>query len=416
MSVLIYENSIDSIPADKVLMKTLLDLQKRFLKNHVCPQMLGGPFLRLGIPKERLRIPPGSGWGGKDTGWLATWACPLRTDSASWNSFESLIQLISFCSSWILPVSSRIVSWSAINFSPRNCLECWALKSLQFFRLTETFLMSFTKIPILCQQLFMKKLLISSKLFVSLMSTINFSSLRLDHCFQFSNTFSVVLGLEFVFSNLCLTVSENLLSLSLQESPNLFTFRVVSLSFLGARNLWTKWANNGSPRSIMTDWRRQTGRLAFFFRVIGSSSARVKECLADGDVIVVEVIREPLLASGLLGVFDLSLCDEVVVGLITCGRLVLGQGAKVLSGSAQRICPPHRGSWRCRAVGTAEWSERWWRRKESEWRSKRSGTALTTRWHMRVQHGMNANLSLVGPWANAVWSTSRKKQSRDADN
>ena len=27
-----------------------------------------------------------------------------------------------------------------------------------------------------------------------------------------------------------------------------------------------------------------------------------------------------------------------------CGRLVLGQGAKVLSGSAQGICPPHRGS------------------------------------------------------------------------
>ena len=37
----------------------------------------------------------------------------------------------------------------------------------------------------------------------------------------------------------------------------------------------------------------------------------------------------PLLARGLLGVFDISLCDEVVVRLITCGRLVLGQGAKV---------------------------------------------------------------------------------------
>ena len=61
-------------------------------------------------------------------------------------------------------------------------------------------------------------------------------------------------------------------------------------------------------------------------------------------VIVVEVIRGPLLAGGLLGVFDKSLRDEVVVGLITCGRLVLGQGAKVLSGSAQGICPPQRGS------------------------------------------------------------------------
>ena len=54
-------------------------------------QMLGGPFLRLGIPGERLSIPPGSGRGGKNTGWLATWDCPLRTDSASWKSLESFI-------------------------------------------------------------------------------------------------------------------------------------------------------------------------------------------------------------------------------------------------------------------------------------------------------------------------------------
>ena len=54
--------------------------------------------------------------------------------------------------------------------------------------------------------------------------------------------------------------------------------------------------------------------------MIGSSSPRIKERLADGDVIVVEVIKEPLLARGLLGVFDISLCDEVVVGFITCGR------------------------------------------------------------------------------------------------
>ena len=58
--------------------------------------------------------------------------------------------------------------------------------------------------------------------------------------------------------------------------------------------------------------------------------------------IVVEVIKEPLLAQGHLGVFDINLCNEVVLGLITCGRLVLGQGAKVLSGSTQGICPPHR--------------------------------------------------------------------------
>ena len=48
-------------------------------------QMLGGPSLRLGIPIERLSIPPGIGWGGKDTGRLVTCESPLRTDSASWN-------------------------------------------------------------------------------------------------------------------------------------------------------------------------------------------------------------------------------------------------------------------------------------------------------------------------------------------
>ena len=76
-------------------------------------QMLGGRSLQLGIPIERLRIPPGTEWGGKETGWLVTWECPLRTDSASWKSLELFIQFTSFCNSCILPVSSRIVSWSS---------------------------------------------------------------------------------------------------------------------------------------------------------------------------------------------------------------------------------------------------------------------------------------------------------------
>ena len=60
-SVLVYENSMDSIPADTVLKKKLVDVQKRFPIYHACPQMLGGPSLRLGIPIERLSIPPGIG-------------------------------------------------------------------------------------------------------------------------------------------------------------------------------------------------------------------------------------------------------------------------------------------------------------------------------------------------------------------
>ena len=49
-------NSMDSILVDGVLGMTGLDLQKRFPS-----RMLGGPSLQLGIPIERLRIPPGIG-------------------------------------------------------------------------------------------------------------------------------------------------------------------------------------------------------------------------------------------------------------------------------------------------------------------------------------------------------------------
>ena len=45
----------------------------------------------------------------------------------------------------------------------------------------------------------MKKLMISSKSFVSLMSTTNFFFLILDHFIQLLNTSSVIICLEFVF-------------------------------------------------------------------------------------------------------------------------------------------------------------------------------------------------------------------------
>ena len=54
------------------------------------------------------------------------------------------------------------------------------------------------------------------------------------------------------------------------------------------------------------------------------------------------------MTGGFLGVFDISLRDEVVVGLITCGRLVLGQGAKV-----QRSCTGDLSttSWKMKFTG-----------------------------------------------------------------
>ena len=89
-----------------------------------------------------------------------------------------------------------------------------------------------------------------SKSFVTCKSMINFSSLRLENSIQFLYTSSVLIGLEFVLSNLRLTVSEDLLPLSVQESPNLFILRVLSQNFLSARH---KSANNKFPRSIVTD-------------------------------------------------------------------------------------------------------------------------------------------------------------------
>ena len=149
MCVLILQRSMDLTLADKVLKKTPLDLQNESRFSMCVPNCLAAQLLRLGIPRERLSIPPGSGWGGKDNGSLVTWDCPLRTDSASWKSLGSLMQLISFCNSWILPVSSRIVSRSSINLLLEivSNVDPWnrfnSSISLWLFSWT------FTKIPIL---------------------------------------------------------------------------------------------------------------------------------------------------------------------------------------------------------------------------------------------------------------------------
>ena len=59
MCVLTHWRTMDWTLVDKVLKKTHLDLQKRFPIYHVVSKILGGPFLRLGNPRERLSIPPG---------------------------------------------------------------------------------------------------------------------------------------------------------------------------------------------------------------------------------------------------------------------------------------------------------------------------------------------------------------------
>ena len=54
---------------------------------------------------------------------------------------------------WFLYLASEFKDSISIfdQSSPRTCVECPALKSLQFFHFTDAFLMSFTKIPILLQ-------------------------------------------------------------------------------------------------------------------------------------------------------------------------------------------------------------------------------------------------------------------------
>ena len=101
-----------------------------------------------------------------------------------------------------------------------------------------------------------------------------------------------------------------------------------------------RWGQPTSPSPTRTHWRRrQTGRQAFSFRVIDSSSVRVEERLTDNGVVVVQVLGETLLGCGLLTEIDISLCEEVVVGLITCGGVLFVLGTRLLSGSAHGCCP-----------------------------------------------------------------------------
>ena len=119
----------------------------------------------------------------------------------------------------------------------------------------------------------MQKLLISSKLFVSLMSTINFSSLTLGNSIQFEDASSVIIGLEFVLLNLCLTNSENLLSLSFQKNPDLLIFWAAARIFSDVWVSESNWSTTGRP--VLTwptddDWLVDTPSSGEWQRVYGS--------------------------------------------------------------------------------------------------------------------------------------------------
>ena len=150
----------------------------------------------------------------------------MRTDQASGNFLELFKQLISFCNYCILPMSSKIVCWSSTNLRLAS-VESRTLKFLQFFDFIDTSHELHEDVSF-ASWLFMNKLLISSMAFFCFSATKFF--LQLDRFTHFLYTSSVIISKEFVFSNIRLTVGENLLHQSVQMShTNLCMFKVFVL-------------------------------------------------------------------------------------------------------------------------------------------------------------------------------------------
>ena len=201
----------------------------------------------------------------------------------------------------------------------------------------------------------MKKLLISSKLFVSLMSTINFSSLRLDHFIQFLNTSC---HKKRVFESLLDNLRESALSVVPEESWCAH-FLSRDTDFLWHLGL----VNQTDQQQVALFWHDRQTTTGWTANLRQESHMLVYGSLHLLAPVWTVVKRAPcrwcshrtpdhagtVLAGGFLDVRFSSLRDVAVVGLITCERVVLGKGAKVLiTRGAQGICPPHRGrrSWR----------------------------------------------------------------------
>ena len=221
--------------------------------------MSGGLSLRLSIPTERLSIPPRSRKGGCNAGWLGKLDSPLRTDSASLKSLKSFRQWTSFCSSWILAVSSWIVSWFSINFllESSSNLDPWnRFNSSVSFRL-----------PIWASR--------RSRFCSDSCSCIRSwprwscsSAARVwSISFRWGSTIPFNSWILLLFLNIGSKISENLL-LSFKEHPDCFVFHFATW-FLSAR---TKFVH-GSLRSCVCE-KRLSWQQTFFIRVMSLSSVR----------------------------------------------------------------------------------------------------------------------------------------------
>ena len=157
----------------------------------------------------------------------------------------------------------------------------------------------------------------------------------------------------------------------------------------------------GSPRSYMTDRQGLTWQQTFFKRVISLSQVRWfcsllneqwwRERPADGVVTELRVmqVRGPCVAGLLLvenfsGLWVVVVVEEV--GLTTCGRLIIGQRARLLIGrSAQGILlrwSPH-GRGKGRSQSSGGWSGRWERHTEENKVKKKERTDNHSgSWHM----------------------------------
>ena len=136
----------------------------------------------------------------------------------------------------------------------------------------------------------------------------------------------------------------------------------------------------------MTHWRRrQTGRQAFSWRVIDSSSVRVEERLTDNGVVVVQVFGEPLLGNGLLIELDVSLCEEVVVGLTTCGGEVVVLGTD--SSAAVRMAVVYITSRKVKSRRKC-WKLKMMKRRKVKWMEKSKRESL----NVCMRHGCDREM------------------------
>ena len=155
-----------------------------------------------------------------------------------------------------------------------------------------------------------------------------FFLLRFNKITQFSYTSSVIISLEFVFPWSPPDSRRGFApSVGPKESSSLrvqcFSWPVSTTGLHRSVVAFCLRFNNGLLRAIGHGRRRLTNRQAFSLGVIDLFSECIEEHLTDSGIVVIHILEEPLLGEpllrhGLCEGLDVSLPEEVVLGLITC--------------------------------------------------------------------------------------------------